>query len=139
MLLLNIILLITPFLVWYFTGFVLNGRVFRINKKNYIFLIASILSGFSIFLTVRKKGDIDNVLLLFVLAIACEGVYSYNISKYPKKERSVENKNWILLILMMLVLINIIRVYKHTISGIYMGEICLISYLLIIIIKYITE
>lgn len=139
MLLLNIILLITPFLVWYFTGFVLNDRLFRINKRNYIFLIACIFSGFSIFFTVKKKGYINNVLLLFVLAIACEGVYSYNISKYPRKKRNSEKKDWILLILIMLILINIFRVYKQTMSGIYMGEICLICYLLIIIIKYITE
>ena len=137
--LLDFILLITPFLVLYFTSFVLNNRLLRINKKNYIFFVASIFSGFSIFFKIKKKGYTNIILLLFSLAISLEGIYSYNITKYPKNKRDSEKKNWILLVLIMLILVNIVRIYKQMISGIYTGEICLIIYILIIIIKYITE
>ena len=136
---LDYILLITPFLFWYFASFVLNNKFFRINKKNYIFFIATIFSGFSIFFTIKKKGYTNIVLLLFTLAIFLECIYSYNITKYPKNERNVEREKCILFILIILILVNIVRIYKQMISGIYRGEICLIIYLLIIIIKYITE
>ena len=136
----QIILLITPFLFWYFFGFYINNIPLDLNKNNFVFILATVLSGLSIFLTVRKYGTNDNkVMLLFLLALACEATYSYFTKKYEISERPPSVNTKILMVILLMFFINSVRIYKQFNAKIYLGALCLVSYVLIIVIKFINE
>ena len=136
----QIILLITPFLFWYFFGFYVNDLQLNLNNKNCIFILATILSGLSMFLTVRKYGTNDNkVMLLFLLALACEATYSYFTKKYEVSKRPPSVNTKILMVILLMFFINSVRIYKQFNAKIYLGALCLVSHVLIIVTKFINE
>jgi hypothetical protein len=136
----QIILLITPFLFWYFFGFYVNDIPLSLNNENFVFVLATILSGLSIFLTVRKYGTNDNkVMLLFLLALACEATYSYFTKKYKVSERPPHVNTKILMVILLMFFVNSVRIYKQLNAKIYLGALCLVAHVLIIVTKFINE
>jgi len=136
----QILLLITPFIFWYFFGFYVNDLPLDPNENNVIFILAAILSGLSIFFTVRKFGINDGkVILLFLLALCCEATYSYFTKKYKVHERPPHIRTRILMVILLMFFINSIRIYKEINAKIYLGALCLVTHVLIIVIKFVNE
>jgi len=138
MLFLKYILLITPILFWYFFGFIVNDIRLELDNKNNIFVLASILSGVSIYLTYSKYGADRKVMLLFLLALVCESAYSYYTKRYIVNDRSQKVNREIFIIIMLMFFINSVRIYKQINAKIYLGALCLITHVLIILIKFIS-
>jgi|688.fasta_scaffold177787_3 hypothetical protein len=138
MLFLNIILFLTPFLFWYFFGFFINNIKFDINN-HYHFILASICSGLSIYLTISKCGITNNIMLLFLSAIISESIFSYYINKFSFTERTKEINSKIFISVMIMFFINSIRIYKQYNSKIYIAAISLILHIVIILVKFINQ
>ena len=73
---LKFILFLLPFILWFFSKFIIFGNVIELTKENYINFIATLFSGLSIFFTVEGDGKFKpNTLLFYILALILEFTY----------------------------------------------------------------
>lgn len=131
----DVLLFISPILLWYFCGYVLNRRNIFIGDTDPLFILGLILSGVSIYLTSKKLGHTMKVMYPFLLATAFEGILSHishrwNINE-PKRDKAF-------VALMMMLFINSMRIYVQVKREVLIGSVCLVMSSLIITIKFIN-
>ena len=67
---LKIILFLLPFIIWFFSKFIIFGNIIELTKENYISFIGVLFSGLSIYFTVDGDGKFKpNTLLFYILAL----------------------------------------------------------------------
>lgn len=135
---LKFILFLLPFILWFFSKFILFGNVIELTKENYVNFIATLFSGLSIFFTVEGDGKFKpNTLLFYILALISEFTYITYI-EYRRNEYD-EYKFTVFMILLFSIFINSNRLVYQIRHQYFDGAFSLLIFLLILIIKFINK
>ena len=135
---LKFILFLLPFIIWFFSKFIIFGNVIELTKENYVNFIATLFSGLSIYFTI--EGDCKfkpNTLLFYILALIFEFIYITYI-EYRRNEYD-EYKFTVFMILLFSIFINSNRLMYQIRHKYFDGAFCLMIFLLILIIKFINK